>query len=72
MADYFAMAARDAAEAFHPKKTTDPRLLSHWSWWDAPQWALCGERIEPKQFARDPSCPDCQLALQRMKDEDIR
>ena len=68
--DFFRFAVENARREFGPWR--QPRGQTHWSYYDAPQWALCGERIEPKQFNRDPTCPACQAALKQMQDEDIR
>lgn len=64
--DFFAMASRDARTAFRPRPWT------HWSYHDTPQWALCGERIEPEQFNRVPTCPACLASLEAQRLDDQR
>lgn len=68
--DSFEVAAQHARRTSGAGRVTSGP--THWSYFDEPWKALCGERIEPEQFARDPSCPECQAALRRIQDEDIR
>ena len=51
------------------RRTVGP---THWSYYDDPGRALCGEAIEPEQFNRDPTCPECRARLEAMKAEDLR
>ena len=67
--DYFDLAVRNARSEFGVKP---PAGQTHWSYYDAPQWALCGERIGPIQFARVPTCLTCLARLHQMQDEDVR
>lgn len=53
-----------------PRRTL--RLETHWSYYDAPDRALCGEAMRPEQFNRAPSCPVCLQVLARMRLEDQR
>ena len=50
----------------------DPRLDSHWAYYDSPTYALCGEPIRPEQRTHTPSCPACLRALEQMRLEDQR
>lgn len=45
---------------------------THWSPYDAPYYALCGQPISPEQFNRNPSCPVCRQKLQEEADADLR
>ena len=68
--DFFDLAAQNARREFGAKRrTVGP---THWSYWDEPDQALCGETIEPEQFNRDPTCPECRTQLAAMKAEDLR
>ena len=71
-ADFFDIAVNNALHHFKPRPSRRPVGYSHWSYFDDPWTALCGERIAPEQFSRTPTCQVCLQALQRMQDEDIR
>lgn len=47
-----------------------PRL-THWSYWDDPTRALCGQTIRRQDVATPPTCPDCARRLaERQLDDD--
>ena len=72
--DYFGIAVNEARQ-FQQRLQRRNRVATtptHWSYYDAPQWALCGQRIEPEQFAKDPACEICRQALAQMQTEDVR
>lgn len=70
--DYFAHVEAFVKRARDAQKAVNRLTDTHWSSHDAPQWALCGARIRPEQFARVPSCPDCLQALEAQRLEDQR
>ena len=72
--DYFSIAVNEARDVRTRLRMTKDTVIqpTHWSYYDAPQWALCGQRIEPEQFAKDPACEICRQALAQMQTEDVR
>ena len=50
----------------------DPRVCSHWAYYDSTTYALCGEPIRAEQRTHTPSCPSCLAKLEQMRLEDQR
>jgi hypothetical protein len=49
-----------------------PSEFTHWSYWDEPQAALCGERIvSGRQFSTDPTCPLCRATLAQINAQEM-
>ena len=52
-----------------------PAPLSHWIPYDAPGYrrkeALCGVYLPAKEWALQPTCPDCQRLLAELDDMEL-
>ena len=72
--DYFSIAVNEVRNVRTRLRMAKAAVIkpTHWSYYDAPQWALCGQRIEPEQFAKEPTCESCRQALAQMQMEDVR
>ena len=47
-------------ESEAPRLTLD---VTHWSFWDDPDRALCGVWIDAREFSPAPTCPHCRRLL---------